>query len=55
MGGRCRVSLKDRKRTKIRGLSGIQGVAEVASRGRLRWFGHLERMNVNDFVSSMWR
>ena len=27
-------------------------VADVVRRGRLRWFGHLERKSVDDWVSS---
>ena len=34
-----------------RGL-GIEGVVEVMRRGRLRWFGHVERMEVDDWVSA---
>ena len=29
-------------------LLGVQSVADVARRGRLRWFGHLERKSVDD-------
>ena len=36
----CGVSLKDRKRSEVLyGLLGVQSVAEVVRRGRLRWFG----------------
>ena len=28
------------------------GVADVVRRGRLRWFGHLERKSVDDWVSA---
>ena len=38
------VSLKDRKRSEdLYNLLGINCVADVVRRGRLRWFGHLER------------
>ena len=46
------VSLKDRKR--IEDLSPTflspHCVADVVRRGRLRWFGHLERKSVDDWV-----
>ena len=38
----CGVSLKDRKHSlDLYSLLGIQSVADVVRRGRLRWFGHL--------------
>ena len=49
----CGVSLKDRKcSVDLYSLLGVQGVAEVVRRGRLRWFGHLERKSVEDWVSA---
>ena len=33
-------------------LLGINCVADVVRRGRLRWFGHLERKSVDDWVSA---
>ena len=33
-------------------LLGVQSVADVVRRGRLRWFGHLERRSVDDWVSA---
>ena len=33
-------------------LLGVQSVADVVRRGRLGWFRHLERMSVDDWVSS---
>ena len=30
---------------------GVQSVADGVRRGRLRWFGHLERRSVDDWVS----
>ena len=32
-------------------LLGVQSVADVVRRGRLRWFGHLEHKSVDDWVS----
>ena len=49
----CGVSLKDRKRSEdLYNLLGINCVADVVRRGRLRWFGHLERKSVDDWVSA---
>ena len=49
----CGVSLKDRKRSvDLYSLLGVQIVADVARPGRLRWFGHLERQSVDDWVSA---
>ena len=49
----CGVSLKDRKRSvDLYSLLGIQSVADSVRRGRLRLFGHLERRNVDDWVST---
>src|SRR6266516_4764497 len=46
------VTLKDKITSKElrRGL-GIEGVDSVVSSGRLRWFGHVERKEDNDWVS----
>ena len=30
----------------------IEGVVKVMRRGRLRWFGHVERKEVDDWVSA---
>ena len=49
----CGVSLKDRKRSvDLYGLLMVQSVAEVVRRGRLRWFGHVERKSGDDWVSA---
>ena len=46
------VPLKDRKcSVDLYSLLGVQSVADVVRRGRLRWFGHLERRSVDDWVS----
>ena len=31
---------------------GVQSVDEVVRRGRLRWFGHVERKSGDDWVSA---
>ena len=49
----CGVSLKDRKRSEdLYSLLGIQSVAKVVRHGRLRWFGHVEHKNGDDWVSA---
>jgi hypothetical protein len=48
----CGVSLRDRRSsTELNERLGIEGVPEIVRRGRLRWFGHLERKNGEDWVS----
>ena len=57
----CGVTLRDKVPTVVRdkipsvelkrGL-GIEGVVEVMRRGRLRWFGHVERKEVDDWTSA---
>ena len=48
------VSLKDRKRSvDLYSLLGVQSVDEVIRRGRLRWFGHVERKSGDDLVSAL--
>ena len=50
-----RVLLKDRKRSVyLYSLLGAQSVADVVRRGRLRWFGHLERRS-GYWPVEMWR
>ena len=47
----CGVSLKDRRHSEdLCNLLGINCVADVVRRGRLIWFGHLERKSVDDWV-----
>ena len=36
----------------LRRRLGIEGVVKVMRRGRLRWFEHVERKEVNDWVSA---
>src|SRR5213083_144136 len=46
------VTLKDRRPSEELRLGlGIEGVEEVVMRGRLRWFGHVERKEADDWVS----
>ena len=48
----CGVSLKNRISSKeLNERLGVEGVAEVVRRSRLRWFGHLERKAEDDWVS----
>ena len=47
------MSLKDRKRSEVLySLLGVQSMAKVVRHGRLRWFGHVERKNGDDWVST---
>ena len=49
----CGVSLKDRKRSvDLYSLLGVQSVDEVVRQSRLRWFGHVECKNGDDWVSA---
>jgi hypothetical protein len=49
----CGASLKDRKSSDdLNRRLGVERVADVVRRGRLRWFGHLERKDNNDWTSS---
>src|SRR5437867_9559122 len=46
------VTLKDRRSSEeLRIGVGIEGVEEVVRYGRLRWFGHVERKEADDWVS----
>ena len=36
----------------LRRRLGIEGLVEVMRRDRLRWFGHVERKEVHDWVSA---
>jgi hypothetical protein len=48
----CEVILKHKVPTvELRRRLGIEGVVEVMRRGRFRWFGHVERKEVDDWVS----
>src|SRR5271163_1686418 len=49
----CGVTLKDRCRSdELRGWLGIETVTDVVRKGKLGWFGHLERKKEDDWVSS---
>ena len=49
----CSVSLKDGiPSKKLNSFLGVSRVTDVVRHGRLRWFGHLERMCVDDWVSA---
>ena len=48
----CGVTLKDRKNTEeLQSRLGVEGIAVVIRRGRLRWFGHIERKDKEDWLS----
>jgi len=47
----CGVTLKDRKSSdELLGRLGVEDVVEVVRRGRLLWFGHVERRSQDDCV-----
>ena len=49
----CGVTLRDKVSTvELRRRLGIEDMVEVMRRGRLRWFGHVERKEVDDWVSA---
>ena len=49
----CGVTLRDKVPTvELRRRLGVDGVVEVMRRGRLRWFGYVERKEVDDWVSA---
>ena len=49
----CGVTLRDKVPTvELRRRLAIEGVVEVMRQGRLRWFGHVERKKVDDWVSA---
>ena len=46
------MTLKDRRPSEeLRLKLGVEGVDGVVRRGRLRWFGHVERKEADDWVS----
>jgi len=48
----CQVSLKDGKFSEeLLNRLGIVSVVEIVEKGRLRWFGHVERKITEDWVS----
>jgi len=48
----CGVSLREEKSSdELLGRLGIMSVADVVQKGRLRWYGHVERKDVDDWVS----
>ena len=47
----CGVSLAEgRTNEDVRRLVGVEPIEEVMRRGRLRWYGHVERMGDEDWV-----
>jgi hypothetical protein len=49
----CGVTLRDRNKSdELRVRLGVEGVADIVRRSRLRWFGHLERKEKTDWVSA---
>ena len=49
----CGVTLRDKVPTvELRRRLGIEGVVEVMRRGIFRWFEHVERKKVDDWVGA---
>ena len=49
----CGVTLKDQKPSaELLNRLGIDDVSDVVTRGRLRWFGYVERKSADDWVSA---
>ena len=49
----CGVTLRDKALTvELRQRLGIEDV-EIMRRGRLRWFGHVEHKEVDDWVNAL--
>ena len=49
----CGVTLRDRKSSEeLRKKLGIVSVSTMVTRSRLRWFGHVERKDADDWVSA---
>jgi len=47
----CGVKLNERKKSEeLRELLGSEPVSLIAKKSRLRWFGHVERKDDNDWV-----
>jgi hypothetical protein len=47
----CRVSLKDRKSSQeLRERCGLESIGVSLQKRRLRWYGHVERMDDNNWV-----
>ena len=47
----AQCTLKDKRRTvDLYSLLGVRSAADVVRRGRLRWFGHLERKSMDNWV-----
>ena len=48
----CNVSLKDRLRSdELRGRLNLESIGKCVQNRRLRWFGHIERMDKSFWVS----
>ena len=53
IGWMCNVSLKDgRSSNELRDRMGISDITEKLRRNRLRWFGHVTRMDVGNPASA---
>ena len=47
----CGIKLNERKKSEeLRELLGLEPVSSMIKKSRLRWFGHVERKDDNDWV-----
>ena len=46
----CGVKLNEWKKSELRELSGLEAVSLMIKKSRLRWFGHVEQKDDNDWV-----
>ncbi len=51
----CNVSLRDRKSSdELNDQLGLARIRDCVRKRRPRWFGHVERMDVDDRVKKCW-
>jgi len=51
----CGVWLREKSSDELLGRQGIVSVVDVVRKGRLRWYGHVEMKDVEDWVSKCQR
>ena len=52
----CGVKLNERKKSEeLSELIGLEPVSLMIKKSRLRWFGHVERKDDNDWVNGVYR
>ena len=52
----CRVSLRDRcSNEELRARMHLEPISNIMRRNRLRWYGHVYRMDDNEWVKRAWK